>query len=121
MYQPTDEQIEALARDDYAIAADLMGADPDYDQWPNRDLHRLTTKRVTRSPAFQAIIRAAQAQVLREAAADNVRSWGAGGWLSCADKCGRVKCRDDVRVDAAHEVRRWLEHRAARIEEATAP
>lgn len=81
MFTPTDEQMDTLARDDYAVASALMGVTTGYDEWDGRDLHRLAVAGLTGTPAFQAIIRAAKAEALREyalALADNpsVVAWG---------------------------------------------
>ena len=61
-YQPTDAQIEALARDDYGVAAPLMGVTIKFEDWDGRDRHRVAIVGLVGTPAFQSIIRAAQAE-----------------------------------------------------------
>ena len=63
-YQPTDEQIESLATHEFEMSTSCEwatardGEQDDFRNW---------ARQMSESPAFQAIIRAAQAEALREA------------------------------------------------------
>lgn len=98
MYEPTDEQIEALAKAD----AFINGATET--EWDNgtgvgSHLWITDTRALTKSPAFQAIIRAAQAEALREAA-------------------GVAEAYSNWKADTAFHVASILRERADRIESA---
>lgn len=66
MYEPTDEQVEALARmhHDYNWTPDMWGdAHPEHQQECRDEWRSIVT-----SPAFQSVVRSAEASVAREAA-----------------------------------------------------
>lgn len=113
MFEPTDEQIEALARDDF-------GHDWVFLNKSHREHEAWKMRRKIASPAFQAIIRAAQVQALREAADGFEAEVGLGEFFAQINHPSRLYGERYATEAWEHQgpYMNWLRNRADRIEAA---